>query len=107
MFFVIKSSTPQADLAIYRARHNAQFKLALVSLGPTELLISRYLQENYNMSIKAACTSILQNARFIVNLQQEIIVTIPDPKLNTIARIITYGTGVLQGSRILRKILTI
>ena len=107
MFFKIQSSTPDADLAIYRSRRQARLKLTLHRLGPSELLLSRYLQEQYGMTLKAACIQILQNAQFHVNFRQEIIVTIPNPELNKLAKIITYGTGTVAGSRILKNILTI
>lgn len=107
MFFKVKSTSPDSDLAIYRARRQARLKLTLYHFGPTEMLISRHLQENYGRSLKAACIQILQNARFHINFKQEIIVTIPDPELNQIAKLITYGNGSIIGSRILKDILTI
>jgi hypothetical protein len=33
----------------------------------------------------------------------DLIITIPDPELNKIAKLITYGTGKLAGSHILRE----
>ena len=107
MFFVIRSTCPNTDLTIYRARRRARLQLTLYPQGPAELCLTRYLQENYQMSLYQACLAILQNAKFSLNLDREIIVTIPDPKLNHIARIITYGTGLISGSNILRKMLTI
>lgn len=107
MFFKVKSSSPDSDLAIYRARRQARLKLTLYHFGPTEMLISRHLQEKYGRSLKAACIQILQNAQFHINFRQEIIVTIPDPELNQIAKLITYGDGTIAGSRILKNLLTI
>lgn len=107
MFFVIKSSSPHKDLLIYRAKSKARLQLALHSFGPSELLLSRYLQENYNMSLRQACLAILQNTTYNTNYKQEIIVTIPDPTLNTVAKIITYGTGKVAGSRILKDMLNL
>lgn len=107
MFFKIKSSSPNADLAIYRSRRQARLKLTLHRFGPSELLLSRYLQEQYGLTLRAACIQIIQNAQFHVNFEHEIIVTIPDKQLNQIAKIITYGTGTVAGSRILKNILTI
>ena len=103
MFFRVHSTSPKADLAIYRAKQQAQIKLTLFRTGITETLISRYLQENYNMTLKTACKAILQNARYNLNLDMDLIITIPDPELNKIAKLITYGTGKLAGSRILRE----
>lgn len=107
MFFTIKSTTPQADLAIYRAKRKARLKLITATFGPTEVLISRYLQEQYKITLRKACFDILQNAKFTMNIQKDIIVNIPDKTLNDIAKIITYGNGKFNGSRILIDSLTI
>jgi len=104
MFFRVHSTSPKADLAIYRTKRQAYLKLALFRFGITETLLSRYLQENYNMTLKVACKAILQNAQYNLNLDQDLIITIPDPELNKIAKLITYGTGRLAGSHILREV---
>lgn len=103
MFFTIKSSNALADLTIYRAKKQARAKILLNPLGTTELLIDNYLRKTYNTTIRKACLDILNNMKFYLNLQGEIIVKIPDKQLNEIARIITYGTGKLIGSSILRN----
>lgn len=107
MFFTIKSTAPEADLAIYRAKKQATYSLITYELGVTDLLLNRYFQENHNIGLKAVCLKIIRNMRFSLNFQGEIIATIPDETLNNFARIITYGNGRFLGSRILRKILTI
>ena len=107
MVFVIRSSCPDKDLLIYRAKTKARLQLALHTFGPSELLLSRYLQENYNLSLRGACLAILNNTTYNVNLLREIIVTIPDPTLNKIAKIITYGTGRIVGSHILKDMLNL
>lgn len=102
MFFRCKSTSADTDLAIYRVRRKARLRLTLYRIGPTELLLSRYLTENHNITLKAACLKILQDARFTMNVQKEIIITIPDPELNELAKLITFGTGKLIGSNILK-----
>ena len=103
MFFRIVSTTPSMDLAKLRAKRNAYIQLALYQKGVTEVLLDRYLRENYKISLYEACKKILHAARFSLNMQQEIIVTIPEETTNKLARIITYGTGKLVGSNILRN----
>lgn len=107
MFFVIKSSCPDKDLLIHRAKRKARLQLALHSFGPSEILLSRYLQEKFNITLRNACLSILSNTKYSLNLRKEIIVTIPDPQLNTLAKIITYGTGPVTGSHILQDMLNL
>jgi hypothetical protein len=103
MFFRVKSTSPEADLAIYRAKKQARLKLTLYPIGVTETLLSRFLQENYNLTLKSACLAILQNAHYNLNIEQDLIITIPDPELNALAKLITYGNGRLMGSHILRE----
>lgn len=103
MFFRVKSTSPEADLAIYRMKKHAKLRLMLYQMGPAELLISRFLQENYNLTLKSACLQILQDARYNLNIEQDLIITIPDPELNNIAKLITYGNGKIAGSKILRE----
>lgn len=107
MFFVIRSSCPNKDLLIHRAKRKARLQLALHAFGPSEILLSRYLQEKYNITLRNACLAILQNTTYNLNMRQEIIVTIPDPELNRLAKIITYGTGRIAGSRILKDMLNL
>ena len=107
MVFVIRSTCPDKDLLIYRAKKKAKLQLTLHKIGPTETLLSRYLQENYNLTLKQACNLILQAARYNKNFKDEIIVTIPDSELNKIAKLITYGTGRVAGSSILKDILNL
>ena len=107
MFFRIKSTSTNSDLQLYRTKYKAKLKLALYKIGPTEILLSRYLQEQFNKTLKVACLEILQNMRSHVNQADEIIITIPDAQLNTMAKIITYGTGKICGSTILKDILII
>jgi hypothetical protein len=104
MFFKARSTSPKADLAIYRAKRQARLKLTLFRMGIAETLLSRYLQENYNMTLRSACLAILQNAKYQLNIEQDIIITVPDPELNKIAKLITYGTGKIPGSHILREL---
>lgn len=107
MFFRIKSTSTNADIQLYRTKYKAKLKLALYIIGPTEILLSRYLQEHFNKTLKTACLEILQNVKSHINQADEIIITIPDKQLNDIAKIITYGTGKICGSTILKDILTI
>ena len=107
MIFIIKSTNANRDLAVYRAKKNAYMKLAVYQLGPTELQLSAYLIKNYKLNIKQACAKILQCSVFSLNLNNEIIVTIRDPILNKISQEITFGTGLLVGSHILKDMFTI
>ena len=107
MFFIIKSSNPALDLKLHRTKRRARSLLILYPMGVTEALLNHYLVEKYNKSLMQACQAILTNMVFVQNMQQEIIAKIPDPELNEIAKVITYGNGLIPGSRILKKILEV
>ena len=92
------------DLAKLRARRQARMQLALYKYTTADIKLDSYLQHTYNITLREACKKIIYNATFSLNLQQEIIVTITDPELNHLARIITYGTGKLLGSKIIRQV---
>lgn len=107
MFFTIKSSTPKQDVAKYKTRRTANTVLLCYPFGVSELLLNRYLSENYNMSLRTACKKLITCAKVSLNFKNEIIITFPDPVLNNIAKIITFGTGRVPGSNILRTIFTL
>lgn len=107
MFFRIQSTSPKLDLAKYRAKKQVRLNLALYSFTPTDMILSRYLQEQYGVTLKVLCLEIINKAKFSSNMMQEIIITIPEEKLNEMAKIITYGTGKVAGSRILKDIFTL
>lgn len=107
MFFIVKSTSPQQDLAFYRTRRKARLRLTLFRWGPTEMLMSRFLQEKYSRTLMEACIEILAKAKFNLNYRREIVITIPDKELNSIAKIITYGTECVAGSKILKDMFTI
>jgi hypothetical protein len=107
MFFIIQSDNTTADLTIYRTKKQARIALRLCELGVTELLLDKYLQRTYKINFRDACLKILDDMIFLKNMQNEIIAKVPDKELNQIARIITYGTGLIPGSTILRKVLTL
>lgn len=107
MFFRIQSTTPDTDLAIYRLKRRARLFLTTYKHNAADLLIDRYLREHFKITLKEACRQILQNLKFSINALDEIIVTVPDPELKKIARIITYGPGTILGSNILKEMLTL
>jgi hypothetical protein len=107
MFFVIQSTNPRLDLKTHRTKRTARKAILLYQLGATELMLDNYLKKEHQVSLRVACLRIIQNMTFALNMQKEIIAKIPDEDLNKIARIITYGTGKIPGSQILRKVIEI
>lgn len=101
MLFTV-TNIENKKLEILRIKYYARQFVLLAKKGATEKLLDKYLIENYNIPLIVACLRIIKNAKYQLNYQNEIIVTVPDKKLDKIASIITFGTGKLVGSTILR-----
>lgn len=79
---------------------NAFKRLNYFPMQVTEKLLDKYLKENYQMTLKYTCYLIILNCR-VDESKEEIVVSMLDKKLDRLARIITFGTGKLLGSRII------
>lgn len=94
----------------YRALIKSRFKInALQRLrafpkNTTEKLLDQYLKENYQTTLNHACYLIILNCR-IEELNNTLTIDIKDKNLDKIARILTFGTGRISGSRILPFVL--
>lgn len=90
----------------YRAMVKPQLKLnALRRLQAfpkytAEKLLDQYLKETYQITLKHACYLIILNCK-VEELKDTLTVTVTNKELDKIARVITFGTGKLSGSRIL------
>lgn len=90
----------------YRKLHVAKFKRTAISRlmafprATTEKLLDTYLRDQYQITLTYACYSIILKCK-IEEIKDELVVTISDPQLDKLARMITFGTGKLSGSQIL------
>lgn len=91
---------------MYRSVAKSKFKrtafrrLQMFPLNTTEKLLNAYLQEQYQITLKYACYLILRGCT-VEEQQDELLITVTDKKLDKLARLITYGTGKISGSRLL------
>lgn len=69
-----------------------------------EALLNKHLIQNYNISLKFACLKLLLNSKVSVNSLNETTVFWADKKDQQLARLITFGTGKVPGSKILLTI---
>ena len=83
-----------------RFKQRALFRVAGFPVHPTEILLDGYLQKNYDVSLKHACYLIILNCH-VEEVKDSLIITLSNKKLDKLARLITYGTGKILGSRIL------
>lgn len=109
MIYTIKLSNYTSTyqrLAIAKYKHNALLRICRFPINTTEKLLDKYLQDNYQITLKYACYLIILNST-IEEQKDELVISLPpNKKLDKIARLITYGTGKLMGSRILPFALT-
>lgn len=105
--FILKTPNTNLELKKLLAKELAKRQLISTKYSTTEYLLEAFLLKKYNLSLLQACIAILSDAKYRTNYQGEIIITIPDKKLNKIARIITFGTGKLLGSNILKNALSL
>ena len=75
-------------------------RLNAFPINTTEKLLDQYLRENHQVTLKYACYLIILNCT-VEEQRDELVITIANKKLDKLARLITYGTGRISGSRIL------
>ena len=95
------------DLLRMKILSGARQKLFLLKYTTDDKLLDQYLKENFKTTLQLACLKILYNIKIYSNLSGELIVRIPNQKLDKLARLITYGNGVLIGSDILKYLFKI
>lgn len=105
MLFVVQTRpttlyTPEQQMALLYSA--ARRKILLYPKKTNEKLLDRYIKEQYNSRLIFVCLKILSNATFSLNNKNEIIITVVDKRLAKLASLITYGTGKVPGSNILK-----
>lgn len=76
------------------------------TFGATEEELSEYLKKRHNLTLHEACRKIIYDLSFTYNDDGDAIATIQKRDTDDLAKIITYGTGTICGSRILRDCLS-
>lgn len=71
-------------------------------MNGAERLLDAYINNQYNKSLKNMCIDLLLHMTFHVNKAGEVILLFNDKRYDTIAQIITFGTGNIPGSKILQ-----
>ena len=91
-------------IKISKFKFNALHRLKAFPFNTTEKLLDDYLRKNYEMTLNYACYLIILHCK-VEEIKDSLSITLVDKDLDKIARLITYGTGRLCGSRILSFIL--
>lgn len=107
MVFTIETDHMRPDLAAFQEKTQALKLLNWYQFGTAEQLLDRYFRETFGITLFDACRLIILEAKCALNMENEIIITIPDKKLDDWATIITYGTGKVLGSGVLRFVFSL
>lgn len=67
-----------------------------------ELRLEIYLQEHFGIGLKQCCLDILQKCKCMMSSTGSLMTVITDPKLDKLAKLITYGNDEVFGSNILK-----
>lgn len=81
----------------------AKIRILAHSMGPTELLLDKYLKAHYKTGLKSACIFLTYNVEIDATQSTDVRVYFKNDQFEKMARIITFGTGKLLGSRILLR----
>lgn len=71
-------------------------------LHASDLLLDKFIQQQYKTSLKDLCIKLLLNLTFYKDNDGNLIMMFKDPKFDNLASLVTYGNGVIPGSRILQ-----
>lgn len=86
------------------------FRLALtrineIGIGVDGIKLDQFLRKNYSMGLRDACRRLVYSMH-IDYKYEEAVIYFPNPTMDNLARLITYGTGEIKGISILRKLFT-
>jgi hypothetical protein len=84
---------------------NAYFIIKNYPLHASDLALNQYIQQQYKSSLKDMCIKLLLSLTFYKDDNGDLILLFKDLKYDKIAQLITYGNGVIPGSRILQMAL--
>lgn len=71
-------------------------------LHASDLILENYIKQQYKTSLKNMCVKLLLNLTFYKNDAGDLVLMFKNSKYDQIARLITYGNGVIPGSKILQ-----
>lgn len=101
-FIVSTDSVVPAETIAIRWRASTKRKIALYPLNATDKILENYLLKNYNISLKILALKILNNTKIMNDKGGKLITIVTNKELEKLARLITFGTGRLYGSNILK-----
>ena len=80
--------------------------IILKKLGADEERLNRYLLSKYNKTLKQLCMRLIFSAQISKNFDQELIIIFQTKEDENLAKLITFGTGHIMGSQLLKTAFT-
>lgn len=103
MTFTVKTNDKNKLLSSIALQYKAYKFILMGKLAADELIINEFCIKHYKKPLKTLCLKIISNSKFYYSVdRQDIIIKIPDKKLNKLAELITFGNGQFIGSNILK-----
>ena len=103
MFFIIKNNR---YMSTEQLRTNtlldAYYLIQNYPLRASELALEAFMKQQYKTSLKDMCITLLLNLTFYKDNESNLVLLFKDQKYDKIASLITYGNGVIPGSKILQ-----
>ena len=81
---------------------NAYFVVSQFPLKASDRLLDDYLQATYKINLKNLCAKLLLDLTFMKDDEGNFVMVFRDPEMDKLARLVTYGTGIIPGSKILQ-----
>jgi hypothetical protein len=81
---------------------DAYYAVQNYPLKASDLLMDRYIQQQYKTSLKNLCIKLLLNLTFHEDDAGNLVLLFKDQTYDKLARLITYGNGAIPGSNILK-----
>jgi hypothetical protein len=108
MLFIIKSQ-PAVNTNRLRTNTllNAYFIIKNYPLKASDLLMDRFIKQQYKVSLKDLCIKLLLDLTFYENDDGDLVLLFKNSKSDSLAQLITYGNGAIPGSKILQTALRI
>lgn len=89
-----------SKLAQARLKRTAKQNLLYFPRRTAEISLNKYLMETEKLSLIQACFLIINNLK-VSRIDNSVIITILDSRLEKLAQLITYGNESIYGSKIL------
>ncbi len=91
-----------SKINLIHTKFNARTFVLLCTKSTTDKILDNYLIKNYKLPLVAACLRIIDKASYNLNSDGDLLITFTDKKIDKLASLITFGTGKVQGSNILK-----